>query len=282
MCMRKPENFDSKSHFDYLERLVKGEMTEEDKEEFINHYMWMIFDNSPSMIKRLEAVRAGLRAILEGLASKNKASSDFRTLVKLALFNSQVEEFNEVHFEPDQLLNSFSDSDYKCHGSTSMGAVYEYMNKELSRSKPWVAGLKKNTPRFTFTLCTDAEINDAVSLREEAKKLLESNRFFRDYVTLLVIFLGDESNKPTAVAIAGGHEEHVITLDDDMLELLSPVVINSTVNLIDGTHVNSANKPSMSDTTKEARERKEEGSRSASSMIDKNLEDEFRRLMGLA
>lgn len=280
MCMRKPDNFDSDSNFDYLERLINGELTEEDKLEFINHYLWMIFDKSPSVSRFLQIFRKCLRKSLDNTSDANKRSTDIRTLVKLVLFSTRIEEFNKVHLKPEELKNTFSDEDYKCYGSTNLGEVYLYINEQLDPSKPWVSSLKKNAPRFTFILCTDAEPNDALAQRENARKVLEDNPL-KDLIDLWVIYIGHESNRAAAVAIAGGREDRVITLDDDMIEMLTPVIINSTVNLADGSHMDSARKPSLTETAKEAKERKDEGTRSAQGLIDKKLEEEFRRLMGL-
>lgn len=252
----------------------------EDEEEFITQYIWLIGDKSGSIKPKEAAVYSQISQVFSGLAEVNKASTDIRVRVKLALFNGTITNFNDVHLDPQQLADTFTEDDFRCSGSTSASAVSRYIDKELSRSSPVVRSLKKNSPGFTFVIITDGQVNDPAALREDARKVLESNRFYQKYCRVLVVFLGNEADKATAVAMADGHEENVVALGDDLVSLLGPVIIGSTVTFADGTHLNSTGNRSVSDLAEDAKKRSNDGTASAGELEDQKLRDELMRLMG--
>lgn len=255
-------------------------LSEEDDEEFVTHFVWMIADRSGSIERVREKFRSALSNTFSGLAKADQASADMRTRVKLALFNNTMEEFNEVHLDPQQLADTFTDEDFRCFGTTSAGQVSRYIDKELSRTSPVVRSLKKNSPGFTFIIFTDGQVNDPVALREDARKVLESNRFYQKYCRVLVVFLGDEKDKASAVALADGKEENVIALGDDLIPLISPIIIGSTVTFTDGTHVNSTGERTFTEMAEDAKKRESEGRSSAAELEDEKLRNELIRLMG--
>ena len=252
-------------------------LSAEDLEEFAIHHLCLIFDNSRSMTKYQRDAYTQLQQILAGLADANKHSLDMRTLVKLAFFNKTVSIFNDTYLQPEQLADTLTVENYQCHGTTSASAVYRFLDQELSRSNPAVRNLKKNDPGFTIVLITDAQVNDAENLRKEAHAMLESNRFYRDYCKFLVIYLGDENHKEDAIALANGDEKSVISLDSNCTALLSPIIVGSTVNFADGTHVHSC---SLADIAEEAKNREAEASRSVTEMRDEDLAKLFASLLG--
>lgn len=255
-------------------------LSEEDEEEFVTHYIWMIVDRSISINRVREKFRDALSGTFAGLAESDRGSADIRTRVKLAWFNNTIEEFNNVHLDPQQLADTFTDDDFRCSGTTSAGEVCRYIDKELSRTSPVVRSLKKNSPGFTFLIFTDGQVNDPVALREDARKVLQSNRFYQKYCRVLVVFLGDEKDKASAVALANGQEENVIALGEDLIPMISPIVIGSTVTFTDGTHLNSTGERTFSQLAEETRKRENEGSTSAAELDDEQLRDELMRLMG--
>lgn len=252
----------------------------EDDEEFVTHFLWLIVDQSGSMLGVRQQVYAQLHSIFTGLTKVNAASTDMRTRIKLALFNSTIKNFNKLHMDPEQLTTTFSETDYPCTGTTHGGAVFEYIDKELSGSSPVVKKLKKNTPKFTFIIVSDAKLNDNSGVRAAAKRLLDANHYYRNYCRVLVIFLGEEQDKATAVAMAGGKEENVVAITDDLTELLAPVIIGSTVTFPDGTHLGGSDNQSMADLTNNARSRTMDGSTSANDLNDDELHKKLLQLMG--
>ena len=257
-------------------------MAEEDEEELSTHFLWLIADNSLSIRPKAAAVYEQLQSSLSGLAKANDESIDMRVRVKLALFNSDIKSFNDVHLDPQQLADTFTAEDFRCTGSTNGGAVFRYMDAELSRNSPAIRSLKKNGPGLTFVIITDAEVNDSVGLRQEARKILDSNRFYQDYARTLVVFLGNDKHKATAVAMANGVEKNVVALEDDLVSMLAPIIVNSTVTFTDGSHINSTGESDLGKIAEDARKRDEEGTRSADDLTDDQLRDELIRLMGKA
>jgi len=252
----------------------------EDEEEFATAFTWFIADKSGSVKSKEDAVYQALIRTFSGLAEANQGSLDVVNRVKLALFDGSINDFNSVHLPPQQLADTFTPDDYRCGGSTNMGAVFRYIDKELSRSSAVVKSLKKNTPKFNFIIVTDGQANDPASLRTEARKLLDSNRFYRDYCRVLVVFLGEQRDIATAVALANGQEQNVVALSDDLVALLAPILIGSTVTFTDGTHLSTDGSGSMADLTGQAKERDKQGTASAEELSDEQLREELIKLMG--
>ena len=262
------------------DRQVSDYMTEEDLEEYTLVYDWFVADKSGSVKSKEDKVYNALISTFSGLAENNKGSLDLLHRVKLSLFDSAIRDFNAVHLPPEQLVDTFTADDFRCSGSTAMGEVFRYIDKELRSSSPVVSKLRKNTPKFNFILVTDGQANDPAGLRESARKLLDSNRFYRNYCRVLVVFLGEDSDKATAVALADGHEENVVALSDDLVSLLAPILIGSTVTFTDGTHLTTTDDTSMADLAEQAKEREKDGTTSADELSDEKLRDELLRLMG--
>lgn len=258
----------------------KNIRTEEDLEELATHYVILIVDVSGSIAPMEEEVYNQTHAIFTGLASANEKSTDMRTLVKLVFFNNKVQEFNSAFMEPQQLTDTFTRADYHCFGTTNGGALFEYIDKELSSHSAIVKSLKKNSPKITFVIITDAKLNDNASLREQHRKILASNRYYSKYSNTLVVFLGEDKDKDTAVAVAGGNPDNVVAIGTDMVELLSPVIIGSTVTFADGTHMSNEGEQTIADITNSAQERAEEGTTSANALKDDDLRRKLLELMG--
>lgn len=253
----------------------------EDFEEFATHYIWMITDGSLSLKNKEDVIHGQISKIFSGLAEVNQSSVDTQVKVKLAFFNHEVSVFNDIHLPPDQLADTFTRSDYTCSGTTSASAVFRYIDKELSRENPVVKNLRKNTPCFTFIIFTDAQVNDPANVRAEARKILDSNRFYKNYCRVLVVFLGREQDMATAVALANGDAGNVIALDDDLIPLLSPVIINSTVTFADGTHIQGAEEQDLCSLAKQTKEREQEGSISADQLRSDDLRQQLEDLLNL-
>ncbi len=255
--------------------------TDEDDEELVSHFLWMIVDKSGSVSPLRHKVYQQIKEIFEGLSKVNRASVDTRNLVKLAMFNSKLTEFNDVHMDPAQLLDTFTESDYQPEGSTSDTAVSQYIDKELNSKSAVVRKLHKNTPKFTFVIITDARFNDPTDVRQKARRILESNHYYKKYCRVLVIYLGDDAEKASAIALANGIEENVVAIRPDMTELLAPVIIGSTVTFPDGTHMDDFDgTQTIADLTDQIDKRNQEGTTGANELTDEQLQQELCKLLG--
>lgn len=255
--------------------------TDEDEEELVSHFLWMIVDESGSVAPLRRKVYQQIKEIFEGLSNVNRASVDTRNLVKLAKFNSKLTEFNDVHMDPAQLLDTLTESDYQPEGTTSDTAVSQYIDKELNGKSAVVRKLRKNTPKFTFVIITDARFNDPADVRQKARRILESNHYYKKYCRVLVIYLGDDADKASAVALANGIEENVVAIRPDMTELLAPVIIGSTVTFPDGTHMDDSDgTQTIADLTDQIDKRNQDGSSGAKNLTDEQLQQELSKLLG--
>lgn len=252
----------------------------EEDEEYITHYTWFLVDDSLSLKKKEEQIAAQISYILSNLAEVNQSSVDTQVKAKLVFFNHEVREYNEVHMDPQRLADTFSAGDYVCRGNTYAGALFRYMDGELTRRNPVIQNLKKNSPGFTFVIVTDAQMNDPGSVRAEGRRVLESNRFYRDYCRVLVVFLGQEKDMATAVALANGDAKNVIALDDNLMpRLLAPLIVDSTVTFADGTHIGNDTARDLTSMAEKTKEREREGSVSADELSDEELTKRLRELM---
>lgn len=259
-------------------------MVDEEDEELVTQYKWFIIDKSGSIKPYESLVYDRIIKTLSSYAEVNDSSIDGRILVKMALFDDEVTEFNSVHLEPQKLINIFTRDKYKCGGCTNEGNMKNYIGSELSRSAPnsVVKTLRKNTPGFDFIIFTDGKSNDPIALREEARRMLASNHFYREYARIIVCYIGDdEAHKDTAIALANGHAENVIALDSDKLEYLDSFILKSTVIFPDGTHINDSEGTQMlNSVAEEVMEREKQGEHSVDLLSDADVAAELRRLMG--
>ena len=252
----------------------------EDEEEIVNMYLNIYLDASGSVEKIRQIIIEQITGILSGLTKANKDSADLRILVKLLLFNDKVVALNDVHMLPEQVADIFTSDKYVPRGTTSGKALFDSMDKELSSASPAIQALKKHHPGMYTVVITDAKLNDNESLRAQARQILETNRHFRDHNKMVVVFLGEEQDKASAVAIANGNEDGVITVEDDLLSKLAPYILEHTVTSMDGTHVNSTGERSFKELTQETKKRHEEGSKSVDDMTDDELTKIVFEVMG--
>ena len=245
-------------------------MAAEDDVEFVKQRVWFILDASGSMLPNSDPVFTSIISANSKLGEINSSSIDIKVYSKIVTYNDEVHEFNEIHLEPSQLCDTFKRENYKCEGCTNEGAVLKYIDSELSRSKPAIRDLKKNSPGNVFIIYTDGKSNEPATLREEARRLLSSNFFYKHYTRILVVYIGDdEKHKNTAVALANGVESNVFQLTDNLLPHLSDFIIQNTVIMPNGTHINDENGTnSMEDVANNILDRNAEGEQSADLLTD--------------
>ncbi len=256
----------------------------EDDCELILQHSVHIFDISGSMKDKIEKVYNNFKATLSTLSGIDEESVDIKNVVKVVFFNNETKAFNDVYQEPNKLDYVITAEDFRCSGSTNASSVIEFIDKELSRSNPAIRNLKKNTPGINIFITTDAQCNDPVTLREEAFKRLSSNWFYKNnYARIIVIYIGDDDNhRETAIALAGGKEENVISLTDDLMTKLSNFIVANTVIMPDGTHPTESEEgtSSLSDSANEIVSREQQGQFSADLLSNDDINIMLSKLMG--
>ena len=262
-----------------LRHKILNDIADENEEELVFQYVCLIIDKSLSLKYKEAEIYECVQGILNGLQKANDKSADNHTLVKLVEFNQQIEEVVTTYLEPEQVADLFTRDKYHCDGSTSGTAIINFMDKEMSSTNPVLKKLKSKRAKITFLILTDAALNDNEQLRENARKKIETNRYWNGYARVLVVFLGHEMYKGTAVALANGNEDNVIAIEDAQAVLLSPALVEATLTMTDGTHVNSTDERTFTQIIEEEHERHAEGEKSAEEQVDDDLLKTFEKLI---
>lgn len=255
----------------------------EDDRELVLKYITFIIDNSGSMSNDIEKVYNAFKETLMTLQKINKQSIDIRNVVKLAYYNDKTTPVNDIHQKPEMLLDMISADEFKdCHGCTNEGSVIEFIDNENSSKSPAMASLRKNGPGIDFVIITDGQSNDPIALREEARKRLESNWYYKNYARIIVIYIGeDDEHKKTAIALAGGKEENVISLSTDLAPMLSSFIIRNTVIRPDATHIGDNNgTTSLKDSADEMIKREQQSTISVDELTENDIDAMLSKLMG--
>ena len=263
----------------------------EDDRELVLKYITFIFDKSGSMSDDIEKVyNNGYKETLLTLQKINKQSIDIRNVVKVAFYNDKTTPVNDIHQKPEMLLDMISADEFKnCHGRTNESSVIEFIDNELSSKSPAVASLRKNGPGIDFVIITDGQSNDPIALREEARKRLESNWYYKNYARIIVIYIGDDDeHKKTAIALAGGKEENVISLSTDLAPMLSSFIIHNTIIHPDATHIGDNNSTgningtttSLKDSADELIKREQQSTISVDELTENDINAMISKLMG--
>ena len=256
----------------------------EDDCELVLKYITFIIDISGSMSNDIKKVYTSFEETLLSLQSINNKSIDIENVVKLAFFNDDTTPANDVHQKPEKLLDMISADDFNCKGRTNEHSVIEFIDNELSRKNPAIANLRKNAPDVDFVIITDGQSNDAEELREKARRRLESNHYYqKGYARIIVIYIGEnDRHKKTAIALAGGKEENVISLSDDLAPMLSSFIIKNTVIRPDATHMgdNEEGTTTLKDSADEIMKREQQGTLSVDELTENDIDAMLSKLMG--
>lgn len=232
-------------------------------------------DKSGSMAPKRKEIFSAMHELLNTLADENLVNVDVEYRVRLATFNDQITELTDnCALPPDDVAEMFGAEDYTCSGFTALAAVYDYLDRNFSRSPgAFLDGLRPGDPMPVVLMPTDMEETDSPECIASAREKLMKNRFFTASKRI-VIFVGSSENKKKAAAALAGGEENVICVTTNLKECLAPIMISSTLIHSDSTHIsNSTTTPE--ETGKNLRKKTETGKQSQDQFRDKELEKEL-------
>lgn len=223
---------------DNANEILKSERDQEMRYAFIK----MLFDISGSMTRYAKDLYRSAVRVLKIQETSNEGNLDCETRVQLVTFNDDIKEKNQSYMTPGELSDCFTEDDFKCGGGTNLSAAVTYILESFNtKSKP-MENLRKGDPKPLLVICTDCVGTDDEVAQQKALEKYKTHELLHAYVNIVVIFVGPESKRDMAVVLAGGKEDHVISIDGDLASLLVPVIQESTVNLSNGTYGTSNNK----------------------------------------
>ena len=229
-------------------------------------------DKSGSMTRNSEAVYEATIRFLEVLTEKNQGELDFEYRVVLMTFDNKVHILNHdgIPLPPENVLELFDHRDYICRGGTSLAAVFDHLDRLFSRREGGMLRHAHKGDALPLTVfITDYMATDNQSSYEEARSRLLSNPFYQRS-SRLCVFLGPEHKRRDAADLVGS-DSSVIALDDDIVEMLAPVVISSSIIMADATHIGNSQK-TPGEIGEEQRKRAADGAYAAAKLSDEELE----------
>lgn len=241
-------------------------------------YTTFYYDTSGSMTKHEQTLCESAKKVLEALAKHNASGEDGEFLVRIVTFNNDVHVLNQEFLPPEQLLELIDNSTFRCGGGTNLTAIVNQIDSDCSRQG--VAFANKHSSDFQpfSILVTDFMGTDSDASREAAMNRLLQNQLYVKKSQALCVFVGPESQKCHVEALAGG-ADRVIALGSDLERYLTPVVLGSTINMNQSTHLSI---DSASSIAEQSVRRVADGQQSAEE-IQRNqeaLNEELRKLLG--
>lgn len=193
-------------------------------------------DTSGSMIKHESALFDTTQAVLKNLAARNQSAEDCEFLVRIVTFNNDVHVLNEQFLPPEQLLELIDASTFRCSGGTNLTAIVQQIDADCSRQGAAFANKHSSDFQPFSILITDFMGTDSDSTRESAMNRLLQNQLYVNKSQALCVFVGPESQKSSVEALAGG-ADRVIALEQDLDKYLTPVIMGSTIQMNEATHM---------------------------------------------
>lgn len=261
-------------------RILEEDGLQEDTEQLRTVEVYIYLDNSGSMVINEEDVYNAVQTTLLSLEKQNKASLTFCYRVKIMTFNDSVREFNSTALPPAQLAELFRPEHYRCKGSTNLSAMLDHMDKQFSHTSSLVTGRKKGDYKVIMVTITDFAGTDDPAARKRALDRINSNRFAKQMVDQICVFVGSEADKKEAILLAGS-EDNIIALCQNLSECLAPTMINTTITTVESTHMDTdQDNKTPASLGKEALERQAEGSKTADLFAKKSLSQKIDELLG--
>jgi len=240
----------------------------------------MILDASGSECPHEAVIYNSVCDTLTALAKKNATSEDMTFEVKIVVFNESVQELSSEFLPPEQVLELFDRSAYNCSGSTNLGGIIDYLDKQYTRSNTTLCDLHSGDPRPMNLLITDMMGTDSVASRHSSMDKLLRNQLFKQSVTLCA-YNGPAHHKTDAVQVAG-EEGNIIAIDGDLSTCLTPVLLTSTLTLTDATHLGGNEQSTPAAVAEAIIQRSSAGSSDAGQLTSQEVQDELNRMLGLA
>lgn len=241
----------------------------------------LFLDKSGSMSPREDDIYDAFTELMRKLIDQNETSLDVHLKIILVTFDNDVHVLNDTPLPPEQILELFARSDYKCGGGTSLARVFTKLDNIFSRKdNGLLANLKPGDHYPMVVYVSDYISTDEKKVYDDAKTALLSNRFYKK-TRRLCLYIGNESHRSDAAELVGG-EDNVVVLDPELVgTLLSPVLIGSTLLSTDMTHTNTNNETNTpAELAEQEKKRALEGSASAQAQKDQQLHDELKKLLG--
>ena len=243
-------------------------------------FMYLVYDVSGSMGRYSETMFDSCIQTCRALSSAQNEDLNFR--VKLVTFNEEVEEINKEFQDPADLEMLLSKDDFACEGQTSISKIITYLDKQFSRDALKERKLHKMDPKSVVVIVTDYQpVGETLETVTAATNNILSNRFYNKANRTLCIFCGEDKLKANAAELAGGLDNVVSMGQEYIQELLTPVLISSTITLSDATHVEG--KTTEAKTTSEIAtkiiEDQKASSESANQMTDAEAKEALKFLL---
>ena len=236
-------------------------------------------DKSGSMSCNREVVYEATVRFLEVLTEKNREELEFEYRVVLMTFDNEVHMLNAdgIPLPPENVLELFDRKDYICRGGTSLAEVFNHLDRLFSRREGGMLRYAHKGDALPLTIfITDYMATDNQISYEEARSRLLSNRFYQKS-SRLCVFLGPEHKRKDAAELVNS-ESSVVVLEDDIVELLMPVVISSSIIMANATHIGDLRK-TPGEIGEEQRKRAASGKLASSNLSDEELEAAIRQAM---
>lgn len=222
-------------------------------------YVTFYVDISWSMSVHESTLFDTSKTVLKSLAERNQSAEDGEFLVRIVTFNDDVHVLNEQFLPPEQLLELIDSSTFRCDGGTNLTAIVQQIDTDCSRQGAAFANKHSSDFQPFSILITDFVGTDSDSTRESAMNRLLQNQLYVNKSQALCVFVGPESQKSNVVALAGG-ADRVIALGSELDKFLTPVIMGSTVQMSEATHMQNG---SSSSVAQQVAERVEDGGTSA-------------------
>ena len=239
-------------------------------------YVLTLIDTSGSMTPYQADVYNSINELLDTLEGKNSTSEDVEYRVALAFFSDDVNEYAVAPMKPEMLKVMIDEKLFECKGCTNLTAAVSFIDRQFSRNSEFFTHKHTGDPKSFTLVITDMMGTDNDNERNNALKLLKTNRFYSQANNTLVIFTGSDNTKQDAALLAGG-EENVIALNGRIADLLPVVAIESTITMSDATHTQhdengEATESTNAELAQKILDREEEGDKSGQNIAQNSAE----------
>lgn len=209
-------------------------------------YVTFYIDTSGSMECHEKDLQESVTTVLEALAKHNATGEDGEFLVRIVTFNNDVDVLNEQFLPPEQLVELIDNSTFHCSGGTNLTAIVNRIDSDCSRQGVAFANKHSSDYQPFSILISDFVGTDSDTSREAAMDRLRQNQLYVKKSQALCVFVGPESQKHNVEILAGG-ADRVIALEDNLERYLTPVVLGSTINMSEATHLSMDSSSSIAE-----------------------------------
>ncbi len=249
------------------------------EEELRTVFVYLVYDVSGSMGAYPQTMFNSCVQTCRALSSAE--NEDYKFRVKVVNFNTEVKEYNSAFQAPDELAAVIREDFFACNGQTKISEIIKYLDGQFSRDKLKDRKLHKSDPKSLVVIVTDYCATETAETVADATSHILSNRFYNKANKTLCIFCGEDKYKASAAELAGGLDNVVSMGQEYIKELLTDVLITSTITLSDATHVEgtSTATKTTSEVTKEIIDNRKNAGKSAEQMSDEEAKEALIQLL---